>query len=212
MKFGKMLAPVFAVLGLVLMIGTVGLCLSSLDAQPKGDIPQEAMTCAEKTLLAISEGDFATAAAQMYGQPDLGLGETMTQEAFAVWEIFRKGITCTVSNVSSDYYVSGSGFAVDTVLTVPKIASITDTLKDHTRELMNGRIAAAEEMADIYDDDHEFRQELVDEVLAEAMTLALSEEPETTTITTTLNLVYRDGQWWAVPEESLIKALSGGLA
>lgn len=212
MKFGKMLAPIFAVLGLVLMAASVGLCLSSLDAQPKGDVPQEAVSCAAKTLLAISEGDLATAAEQMYGQPDLGVGEDLTAEAAAVWEIFCKGITCTVSNAASDYYVSGSGFAVDTVLTVPKIASITDTLKDHARERMNARIAAAEEMADIYDDDHEFRQELVEEVLAEAMTLALSEEPETTTITTTLNLIYRDGQWWAVPEESLIKALSGGLA
>lgn len=212
MKLGKILAPIFGVLGLVLMVTTAGLCFASLDAQPRGDVPQEAITCAAKTLLAISEGDFATAAEQMYGQPDLGVGEELSEEAAAVWALFCEGITCTISNDPSDYYVSGSGFAVDAQITVPQIPSLTDSLLDHARELMNQRIAAAEEMAEIYDDSGNFRQDVVEDVLAQAMTLTLSEEPETMTLPTTLRLIRENGRWWAVPDDNLMKALSGGLA
>lgn len=212
MKLGKMLAPIFGALGLILMVATAGLCFASLDAQPRGDVPQEAITCATKTLLAISEGDFATAAEQMYGQPDLGVEEELSGEAAAVWALFCKGITCTISNDRSDYYVSGSGFAVDAQITVPQIPSLTDSLSDHARELMNQRIAAAEEMAEIYDDSGNFRQDVVEDVLAQAMTLTLSEEPETMTLSTTLRLIRENGRWWAVPDDNLMKALSGGLA
>lgn len=213
MKLGKILAPVFAVLGLILMITTTGVCLMSLDAEPRGEVPQEAITCAAKTLLAIAEGDFATAAEQMYGQPDLGIGENLTGEAEAIWEIFRQGITCwPISNDPSDYYVSGNGFAVEAEVSVPQIASITDSLTAHARELMNERIAAAEEMADIYDENNDFRQDVVAEVLEQAMALALAEEPEYQTFQTTLRLVREDGRWWAVPDDTLLKALSGGLA
>lgn len=212
MKLGKMLAPIFGVLGLVLMVTTAGLCFASLDAQPRGDVPQEAITCATKTLLAISEGDFATAGEQMYGQPDLGVEEELSGEAAAVWELFCKGITCTISNDRSDYYVSGSGFAVDAQITVPQIPSLTDSLSEHARELMNQRIATAEEMAEIYDDSGNFRQDVVEDVLAQAMTLTLSEEPETMTLSTTLRLIRENGRWWAVPDDNLMKALSGGLA
>lgn len=213
MKLGKILAPVFGILGLVLMIATVGLSFASLDAQPRGEVPQEAITCGAKTLLAISEGDFTAAAEQMYGQPDLGVAEELSEEAAAVWEIFRSGITCwPISNDPSDYYVSGSGFAVDVQITVPQISTITDSLTDHAGELMNRRIAAAEEMAEIYDDSGNFRQDVVADVLKEAMDLSLAEEPESMTVQATLGLVYRDGKWWAVPDENLLNALSGGLA
>lgn len=212
MKLGKILAPVFAVLGLILMITTTGVCLMSLDAQPRGEVPQEAADCAVAMLNAIAQGDFSAAAEKMYGTPDLGVSENLTAEAAAVWEIFRTGIRCSIPAGTEQYTVSGSSFAVEAEVSVPQIASITDSLTAHARDLMNERIAAAEEMADIYDENNDFRQDVIEAVMAQAMDLALEEEPEYQTCKTTLGLVRENGRWWVVPDETLLKTLAGGLA
>ncbi len=212
MKLGKILAPVFAVLGLILMITTTGVCLMSLDAQPRGEVPQEAADFAVAMLNDIAQGDFSAAAEKMYGTPDLGVDENLTEEAAAVWKIFRTGIRCSIPAGTEQHTVSGNGFAVEAEVSVPQIASITDSLTAHARDLMNERIAAAEEMADIYDENSEFRQDVIEEVMAQAMTLALQEEPEYQTFRTTLGLIREDDRWWVVPDDTLLKALSGGLS
>lgn len=212
MKLGKILAPIFGVLGLVLMITTTGVCLMSLDAQPRGEVPQEAADCAVAMLNDIAQGDFSAAAERMYGTPDLGVNENLTEEATAVWQIFRTGIRCSIPAGTEQYTVSGTGFAVEAEVSVPQIESITDSLTAHARDLMNQRIAAAEEMADIYDENNDFRQDVIEEVMAQAVALALEEEPEYQTCQTTLRLIREDDRWWVVPDDTLLKALSGGLA
>ena len=40
---------------------------------------------------------------------------------------------------------------------------------------------------------------------------ALAEDAKSTTVSITLELVYADGQWWVVPSDDLIRAISGGI-
>lgn len=209
MKAARAFAVIFGVLGLILMLGTAGLCFVSLDAPVRVEVPEAAVQTAEDMLNAIADGDFTKASEYMYRRPDLGADRALTGEAAAVWEIFQSGISC---ELTSECYYSGTSLAIDAVITVPDIASITDSLNSHARELMNQRIAAATEMEELYDEENNFRQDLIDDVMAQAVECALAEEPETLTFEATLGIVYEGKQWWVVPDNGLMNALTGGLA
>lgn len=209
MKIARVFAVMFGILGLVLMLGTAGLCFASLDTPVQAEIPEAVKECAMEVAEALSDGDLSAASARMYGSPHLGADRGLTGEAAAVWELFRGGIRC---ELTSDYYVSGSSFAVDAVITVPDIASITDTVDDHARVLLDERVAAAEKMDELYDERGEFRQDVIDQVVARAVELALAEEPEMLRYETTLGFAYQAKQWYVVPDSTLMRALSGGLA
>lgn len=209
MKIARVFAVIFAVFGVLLMIGSAAICFAALDAPVRAEVPEAAKVCAEEVVQLLCEGDLHKVSEKLYGRPDLGVEEALTGEAAAAWEIFRSGISC---ELTSDYYVSGSSFAVDAVITVPKIESITDSVTGHAKALLEERIAAAEKMAELYDENNEFRRELIDEIMAQAVEMAFAEAPETLTFETTFGFAYQGKQWHVVPDGNLMRALQGGLA
>lgn len=209
MKIARVFASVFGVLGIVLMLGTAMICFGSLDAPARAEVPQAVEDCAAEVAQLLSKGDLNKVRTKLYGRPDLGTDETLTKEAAAVWEIFCKGISC---ELTSEVYVSGSSYAVDAVIVVPKIASITDSVAEHAKTILDGRVAAAEKMAELYDENGEFRQDVIDAVIAQAVELAFGEEPEMLTFETTFGFAYQAKQWCVVPDQNLMHALQGGLA
>lgn len=209
MKAARFFAVIFAIAGLVLMLGTAALCFASLDAPVKLRNVEAAQECAELVMDAIADGDFTAASENMYYRPNLGVDRGLSQEAAQVWEIFTDGISY---EFTSRCYAQGNGIYIDAVVTVPDIASITDSLESHARTLMNQRITEAQDMDELYDDGNNFRQELIDEVMDRAVALSLAEEPQTLVFETTLGLVYSGKQWWVVPDQGLLNALTGGLA
>lgn len=208
MKIARIVAVVFGVLGILLMLGTAVVCFGALDAPVRAEVPEEARVCAEELVQLVSEGDLNNARMKLYGTPDLGADGTLTEEASAVWEIYRTGIAC---ELVSDVYVSGSSFAVDGVITVPVIASITDSITAHGKKLLDEKVASAEKMAELYDESGEFRQDVIAEVMENAVKLAFAEEPETQSFEVTFGLAYAAGQWWVVPDTAFMQALRGGL-
>ena len=209
MKIARIFAVIFAVMGIVLMLGTAVICFASIDAPVRAEVPQEVKDCGGELVELLNTGELHNVQTKLYGRPHLGTDHALTGEAAAVWEIFRNGISC---ELTSDYYVSGSSFAVDAVITVPKIASITDSVTQHAKTILDGRVAAAEKMAELYDESGEFRQDVIDEVMAQAVELAFAEEPETLTFETTFGFTYQAKQWYVVPDGNLMRALQGGLA
>ena len=209
MKAARVFAVVFGILGLVLMLGTAAICFGAMDAPARTEVPEAVEACAEAVVQMLCEGELSNLQTMLYGVPDLGVEDELTGEAAAVWEIFRKGISC---ELVSDIYVSGSSYAVDAVVTVPKLASITDSVTEHGKRLLEERIAAAEKMAELYDESGEFRQDVIDEVMAQAVALAFAEEPEILTVETTFGFAYQGKQWRVVPDGNLMRALQGGLA
>ena len=49
------------------------------------------------------------------------------------------------------------------------------------------------------------------EVLYDAAKDALEQDAKTVTFEVTVNLVHNNGQWWIVPEDALLTAISGGI-
>lgn len=210
MKAARLFAVIAGVVGAALMLFSGVLCFASLDAPAKlTQEPKEAIACAEELVNALESGDLTAAAEKMYGQPELGTRDALYGEAAAVWDIFCTGISC---RITSECYVSGSHLAMDAEVTVPDITSITDTLQEHARTLMKERIASATEMAQLYDAENNFRMDLIEDVMAQAVEQAFRETPEMLTTEVTLELLPENGTWYVLPDAALLKALSGGLA
>lgn len=208
MKVARVFGVLFGILGLVLMLGTAALCFGSLDAPARAEVPREVKDCAAEVAELLNRGDLDALAEKFYGEPRLGTDRALVGGTAAVWEIFCEGISC---ELTSDIYVVGSSYAVDAVITVPKIESITDSVTEHGKRLLDERVAAAEKMAELYDENGEFRKDLIDEVMVQAVALSLGEEPEMLTCETTVSFVYKAERWQAVPDQTLMRALQGGL-
>ncbi len=56
----------------------------------------------------------------------------------------------------------------------------------------------------------EARRRAVEEDFTQALDKALAQGGEMDTVDVTLGLVCRDGTWWAVPDQALLKLLAGG--
>lgn len=211
MKIARVFASVFAAIGAVLMVGAIVLSLISLDAPAEMvGMPKEAMACAEEMMDALAEGDFVAAAGKMYGQPDLGADQTPSGELEAmVWNAFTDSISYEFVGVC---YAKDAGIYRDASITALDIPSVTANLQTRAQSLLTARAEAAEDAAELYDAGGNYRSDLISQVLREALEQTLREDGQYVTRDVTLKLIRRDGQWWVVPDQALLQAISGGVA
>ena len=208
MKIARFFAGIFAVLGSLLLVGSVGLCLVSLNAPVRVlEIPQGAVDCSEAFARALDEGDLTAASRLMYGQPDLGAeGISADPETALVWETFLESMSFSFSGKC---YAVENGFARDGSVTVLDVESVTRKLSERTQALVNQKIASAEELDEVYDEEGHFREELVTQILEDALRQSLEQDAQQMALEVTVKLVNRDGSWWVVPDQALLQAVSG---
>ncbi len=208
MKIARFFSVIFGILGLLLLVGSIGLCLFSLKAPVRIlELPQEAVNTSEAFAQALNEGDLTAAAQYIYGQPDLGAAGTPEDpETAAVWNAFLDSIT---------FEYTGKLSAVDTGLsrtasvTTLDIASVTEKLPERAQSLVNQKIASAESLTEVYDESGSFRQELAEEILNQALQQSLTQDAQRISGEVTVKLINRDGKWWVVPDQALLQILSG---
>lgn len=208
MKIARFFAAVFAVLGSLLLIMSLGLCLLSLNAPVRVlEMPQGAVDCSEAFAQALNEGDLTAAAQLIYGQPDLGAeGDPADAETAQVWDAFLESISF---EYTGKCYVSENGFARDASVAVLDVASVTQKLPERTQSLVNQKIAAAAALEEVYDEEGRFREELVTQILQEALDQSLTQDAHVVMREVTVKLINRDGTWWVVPDQMLLQAISG---
>lgn len=211
MKIAKFFAGIFGLIGTLLLAGSIGLCLFSLDAPVRtAGIPKAAMDCSEDFSRALSEKDFSAAQDCMYGQPELGMEETIEDTmVFEIWNVFENNLTFSWQG---EGYMRDAVICRDAAVTYLEVASITENLQTRAHALLTQKVEAATDMAELYNDGGEFREDLVTQVLYEALDQACLEDARFVTQNVTVELVHRDGQWWVIPDKALLTALSGGLA
>ena len=210
MKIAKFVGILFGLAGTVLMAGAIAVCLMSLDAPVKiVEYPQAALERSEEMMDAVEKGDFTTAAKYMYGQPDLG-ADRSAEDAVGqlVWAAFVDSIGC---EFQGECYATDSGIARKASITTLDISSVTVNLRERSQKLLSERVEAATDVTELYNGD-EFREDVVMEVLKQAVAQALREDAKAVSRDVTMNLIYRDGQWWVVPDQALLKAISGGVS
>ena len=211
MKIAKFFSGLFAIVGTVLMVGTIGLCLICLDRKTElVETPAGAVSCAEALQSAVCDGDYPAVSRLLYGQPEFGVDRKPSTEAgIMIWDAFTGSLTFSFQG---DFYATDSGIARDAVIAAMDISSVTAALNRQAHSLLTARVEAATEMEQLYDENNNFREELVADVIQEAVVRALAENAQQISQTVTVKFVCRDGQWWAVADGALLKVLSGGLA
>lgn len=211
MKFSKLFAGIFGVLGLLLAVGTVLLSLKSLDAAPVLlSKPEAAAQQSEAMMEAVCRGDYTGAGAMMLGGPDLGAGrEAADETGRRIWDAFLQSLHY---EFTGDCYATDSGVARNVTMEYLDVSSVTGGVKERARVLLEQRVAQAEDVGQIYDESGEYREDFVMEVLEEAVTQALAEDAQLVSREFTMNLIWQDDQWWILPEQELLSAISGGIA
>ena len=206
MKIAKFFAVIFAVLGIVLMLGTAIVCFASRDAKVKlSKTPEGAVLCAERLAEALDAGDLEAAGALLYGSPDLGVEGIPSDAVEAMlWDAYLGGFSC---DLEGKLYLKDSEFAWDGTVTSMDMAALTEAIQLRAKELLEEKVKTATDMAELYDADNNFREDLIEQVILTAVQESLAGEPETVTRSFTLKLINRDGQWWAVPDQQLLSAL-----
>lgn len=209
MKIAKGFAWIFAGLGTLLLLGSVVLCLFSLNARPQvKELPQGAVQCSEAFAEAIAAGDYDALESCIYGQPELGLSGAPEDTLSAmVWELVQLNLHM---NWQGDCYVKDSALCRDASVTYMDVSSILENLPTRAADLLNQRVEAATDMEQLYDGSGEFRKDLIEEVVKAALTQCCMEDVKNVTVNVTVELICRDGQWWAVPDKQLMTALSAG--
>ena len=208
MKIARFFACVFACIGIVLLIGSMGFLLWNRNAGVRVlELPQEAVAVSEDFVQALNEGNLEAAAQLMYGQPDLGVqGVPEAPETALLWDAFRSSIAF---ELTADWAVEQGSFVCSGTITHLDVSTIVGKFPERAKSLMDQKIAAAENLTEIYDEQNNFRQELVEQVLQEALQQTLAQDGETATRDVSLKLVNRDGRWWVIPHQNLLQILTG---
>ena len=211
MKTNKIISGLLIFLSLVLAVMTILLCVFASQQKPVLiSEPQGAASAAETLMEAVCRGDFETAAAAMEGNPDLGVDRDSADAlGKLLWEEFLKTFSY---EFKSRCYALNSGMARDLTVTYLDIDSVIRSLGDRTQQLLKQRVEEAETLSDIYDENQNYREELVQEALLQAAQEALKKDPAMVTEELTLRMVHENGKWWVVPDAALIHVISCGTA
>lgn len=169
--------------------------------------PTEAAQRVEQLLGAVSAGNYEEVSACLLGHPALGVDRMPANSVGSlVWNAFTKSFRYTILG---DLYASPDGLSQAVSVEFLDIGSVTTGLNERTLELVNERVQAAEHTRDVYDENNELREDLLMEILTQAVSEAMAQRAKTVTVELTLNLVHQDDAWWIAADGALLSAISG---
>lgn len=208
MKISRLFGGLFGIIGIALGVFSVFLGVVCVDASPVLLAqPQAARERAEAVLSAVCEADHKRASAMILGAPDFAMeahGEDPVEQM--VWDRFIHSFSY---RLVGECFATESGVAQKALVSFLDLDSVTNPLRQRIQALLEQRIQGTEDMSAIYDENHEFLEEFVLEALADATREALAQDARTVTREVTLRLIYREGQWWVLPDPELLRVLTG---
>ena len=206
----KFFGLVFILAGVAVAGFTVETAKNNLDSIPVLLSPvEEAEAQAEALMEAVAKGDYNTAGTLILGNPKLGVDRDPADTAgIMIWDAFVESYSYEMVGES---YATDSGIAQNVKVSYLKISSVTKNLRERSQTLLEERVAQAEDVDEIYDENNDYKESFVMEVLKDAVEDALAEDAEMTGTEFTINLVYRDGNWVIVSDSALLAAISGEI-
>ncbi len=211
MMFRKIFGALLCLLGIGVAIFTVNIGLRNQNALPVlVETPVTARQRLEQVLDSVCSGDYDTAGTMIYGDLSFGV-DSLPEDPVSLmfWNAFQESLSYTLEG---ELYTTREGLAQKVRVTGLDFSSVTATLRERSQQLLEQRVADAEDMSEIYDENNEYREELVMSVLYEAAQAALAEDAEYPEKEIIVNVIYRQGQWWIVADDALLDAVSGGIA
>lgn len=206
----KLLSVFFVIVGVAAAAAAVYLGLGNKDADPTLLVPpEEAQQQVVALMDAVCQGNFDEASTYLQGQPSLGVDREPTDEVgVLIWDAF-----CGSMNYElvGECYATEDGLAQNISFSCMDVTSVTDVLRDRSQAMLQQRVEEAEDLSEVYDDDLQYREDVVMEVLHDAAELAIQEDAETITTDLTLKLSFQNEQWWIIADRELLDAISGGI-
>lgn len=211
MKISKFFSGLFGLMGICVAISALWLSVHAMDAAPAIiETPESALEQVESMMDSFCSGDYTGASACMYGNPNLGVDREAADAVGAlIWEAFEKSMSY---ELTGEIYATNEGLAQNIRITTLDISAVTAYIKENARVNIETEAAAAEEYDAVFDENDEYREEFIQGILEKTTRLALEQNAAQITTEVTLHLVWSDGQWWVVSNDSLLKAVSGGIA
>ena len=97
-------------------------------------------------------------------------------------------------------------------LEMVKLGALCETaISAAAKALLEQRVDEAEDLDDVYDENLQYREDFVMDVLYDAAAKALKEDATTTTINLTVKMNYQNEKWWIIADRDLLDAISGGI-
>lgn len=197
-------------LGLSVMLLSAIVAFAARNNSPQMLVnPNGANKAAQSMLSAVCSGDYSAASSFMYGRPSLGSRpEDGSLAVELLWTAFLDSLEY---EISEDCYVRETGVSLDVKLRSLDIAAVIQGMEIHAKEQLGRRVAAADDVTELYDSDNNFHQEIIDQILRDATMQSLAENKTYLEHTITLDLVFEQGRWWVLPNETLQSVLSGSF-
>lgn len=210
MMIKKIFAALFAVAGICSAAATIYIGMNYTDRDPQLLTPP---TMAESKLVtmmdAVCSGDYEQASQLILGNPSLGVDrEAADPVGVLIWDAFQESLSY---ELVGECYTTEDGLAQNVTVTSLDIESVTEHLRARSQALLEQRVQEAEDTSDVYDENNEYREDFVMEVLYDAAVQALEEDAAEKTVNLTIKLSYSDGDWWVIADSALLDAISGGI-
>ena len=200
----------FAVLGIAALTAIIYICTHYTNALPQLTFtPDQPRARVAAMMDCICDGDLSGAEAYMLSNPDLGVDKEPKDEISALtWYAFADSLSYSFSG---DCHPTEDGLSQPITFTCLDILSITSNLKERSQTLLTERVEQAENVSEIYDENNEYREDVVREMLALAVQDALKEDAKMLTTEVEIDLKYRDGEWWIQADQELLDVLFGDV-
>lgn len=210
MKATKFFSGMFCLLGICVAVSALWLSVYARTAAPAiVETPDAAIERVETMMEAFCSGDYAGASSCLYGNPDLGMDrEAADSIGVEIWNAFAGSMTY---ELAGECYATNAGLTQKILVTTLDMGAITDYLEAHAREDIETQAKEAVDYDSVFDENEEYREEFIRQVLEETVAAALAETKTTVTTEVTLNLVWEKDQWWIVTNDALLGAISGGI-
>lgn len=206
----KISAAVFALLALVAAAAGVYLAAANRNADPiLLAAPEAAREQALSLMDAVCAGEYAAAETMLYGHPQLGLDREPADPVGAM--LFAAYQQSLSYQLKRDCYATDSGIAMDVEVTALDVANIMDRLRSRSQAMLEQRVAEATDISEVYDENGEYLESLVMDVLYSAAQDLLAQERTTVTVALTLDCVYDADRWWILPGETLFEIMGCGI-
>lgn len=173
-------------------------------------MPQTASSQVELLMDAVCEGDYDAVQALLHQQPELGADQepkTLIGQLF--WNAYVQSLDYELAGLP---YATDTGLVQDIKIISMELSTATEHLGERARTLLGEAVEQAEEASQLYDENNEYRESLVMDVLEQAVHQALEEDVRYRYEVIPLQLVYAQDQWQVVADQAFFNAISGGIA
>lgn len=157
----------------------------------------------------LRQGDFDSLSQTLLGTPQIT--QYSGEEALSkrIWQAYVSSMDCALEGT---LYGTDQGLAQNITLEALDLEDLGARLEEKVPLLLEARMEKAQDIQELYDGGNGYRQEVIDQVLLQALDEVLSQKPQTRETALTLRLCRSRGQWLIQPEGDLIRFLSGNIA